>query len=335
MNIIIEYEASWRHSFLDGSNNEPLPKKGRKFVGSMKQLNEKSENYISRSISLDTVMGVLNRLIGDQRKLYQSRNGEGYFFKSLESVVGFTDKPNILNQEVVYVRNMSGNFDQNSFTGAIKSNDPMFKSDYSKELWGILALDLGELFTFIIDSEKVVKDIALDPLSICEKFETLKKEKPVANENRANLALEILNQRFPDKNYLNNKGLLVPLSLYCSSLYVQLDRLAGHFNVSSARTRTGVISGISKRVFTLKDFMNRFTTGEQKRIWGNPYMKKEKIKGQGEVVSLLTKASGTLEIYIDVEREKAKEIRDMIENAGVSSFYLGKKGLAYVSKIRI
>lgn len=27
MRIIIEYESSWRNSFLDGSNNEPLPKK--------------------------------------------------------------------------------------------------------------------------------------------------------------------------------------------------------------------------------------------------------------------------------------------------------------------
>jgi hypothetical protein len=28
MQIIIEYESSWRNSFLDGSNNQPLPKGG-------------------------------------------------------------------------------------------------------------------------------------------------------------------------------------------------------------------------------------------------------------------------------------------------------------------
>lgn len=27
MRIIIDYEASWRNSFLDGSNDEALPKK--------------------------------------------------------------------------------------------------------------------------------------------------------------------------------------------------------------------------------------------------------------------------------------------------------------------
>ena len=33
------------------------------------------------------------------------------------------------------------------------------------------------------------------------------------------------------------------------------------------------------------------------------------------------------------DRDKAKEIKTLIENAGVSSFYLGKKGLAYVTNI--
>ena len=47
----------------------------------------------------------------------------------------------------------------------------------------------------------------------------------------------------------------------------------------------------------------------------------------------MTKASGKLEIIIDIERDRAKEIKKMIENAGVSSFYLGKKGLAYVTDI--
>lgn len=48
MKIIIDYDSSWRNSFLDPttSNNEPLPKKGRKFVGSMTNL-KKSENFIT------------------------------------------------------------------------------------------------------------------------------------------------------------------------------------------------------------------------------------------------------------------------------------------------
>ena len=60
-----------------------------------------------------------------------------------------------------------------------------------------------------------------------------------------------------------------------------------------------------------------------------------KIKGIGEVTSLMEKAGGILNIDLDIDREAALDFRDKIENAGVSSFYLGKKGLAYVSNIRV
>jgi len=53
-----------------------------------------------------------------------------------------------------------------------------------------------------------------------------------------------------------------------------------------------------------------------------------------EIKRSLRKARGNLEINIDVGKEKGKEIKEMIENAGVNTFYLGKKGLAFVSKIR-
>ncbi|NAX64618.1 type I-Fv CRISPR-associated protein Cas5fv, partial [Vibrio sp. V32_P6A28T40] len=128
---------------------------------------------------------------------------------------------------------------------------------------------------------------------------------------------------------------ITPISLYCSALYLQLARLEVNYDMATAKTKSGGISGISKRGFTKKDFMDRYTTGSKKTIWGNPFIKKEKIKGQGEVTSMMTKASGQLEINIDVDRNKAQEIKSLIENAGVSSFYLGKKGLAYVSNIRL
>jgi len=335
MKIIIDYESSWRNSFLDGDNNEPLPKKGRKFVSSMTNL-RKPENFIKRVVTLDTVMGVLNRIIGDQRKLYQARNNESYYFKSIDFVdsnkVIFTDNTTE-TREMTYIRNITGSTDQNSFTGAIKSNDAMFSSDYSTEFWGVLALDFEGLCHFITSKNKVTSTIEANPVSIITKLDLLNKEKSVENSGLANEAMEILTQTFEGIEYLNKKGEIMPISFYCSSLYLQLERLSNQFNMESAKTKSGGISGISKRGFTTKDFMNRFTTGEKKKIWGNPYIRKERIKGIGEVVSLMTKASGKLEIELDIDKEKAKEIETMIENAGVSSFYLGKKGLAYVSSI--
>jgi hypothetical protein len=332
MKISLEYESCWRNSFLDGSNNEALPKKGRNFVGSMTNL-KISENYKQRNITLDTVMGVLNRLIGDQRKLYQSRVGNNYYFKSLEKEVKFVDSPVITN-ETTYIRNITGNTDQNSFTGAIMSNHESFTSDYSKPFWSVLALDIGSLCDFIVkEGYQVDAEIVLSPLSIIERLEQLNKEKPLENKDKITEAITALNQKYSNQNYLNKKGEAISISLYCSGLYLQLERLSAKFDMESAKAARGGITGISKKGLTKKDFLDRYTTGKKKIVWGNPYMRQEFVEGIGRTNLLMTKASGILEININVDREKAKEIKNMIDNAGVSSFYLGKKGLAYITDI--
>lgn len=350
MQIIIDYESSWRNSFLDGSNNEPLPKEGNKvvgrnFIGSMTSLRN-PENFKKRQVTLDTVMGILNRVIGDQRKLYQSRSADDYYFKDIDYLdsdkVLFKDKA-VETNEMTYIRNITGSTDQNSFTGSIKSNDLMFSSDYSVEFWGVLGLSFEELYSFIINKESVSPAIDMDPISIVNKLEVIKKEKPVVSEGKSEILANALLDYFNKPELLNakgdvkikpfnNKGEVLILPLYCSALYVQLDRLSERFDMSSARAARGGITGISNNGFTVKNIMERFTTGKQKKIWGNPYIRKERIKGVGEVTSLMTKASGQLEINVDITRGKAKEIKAMIENAGVSSFYLGKKGLAYISQ---
>lgn len=332
MKIEIEYEASWRNSFLDGSNDEALPKNGRSYIASSTNL-KKKENFIERTVGLNTVMGLLNRLIGDQKKLYQARKDNGYYFEGIEDKISYLDNPLVISSEIVYLRNMLGNTDQNSFTGMISTDDKMFTSDYSKEFWAVLALDFDELISYIINDVKLEKYIELDPLSISNKFDVLAKLKAVDESDDVKEALKILEKHFEGTNYRDNKDKVVPLNLYCSALYLQWDRLSNFYDLSSVLTKTGTIVGISKRLFTKKDFMNRFTTGEKKKIFGNPYISKSFEKGEGQVTQMLTKASGTLEITLDISREKAKELKQLIGNAGVSSFYLGKKGLAYVTNI--
>ena len=332
MKIEIEYEASWRNSFLDGSNDEALPKNGRKYIASSTNL-AKSENYIKREVTLSTVMGILNRLIGDQRKLYQAKKDENYYFQDIERMITFHDVVKVENSEIVYLRNMLGNTDQNSFTGMINTDDVLLTSNYSAHLWNVLALDFDELISFIVNETIIEKEMLLDPIAISDRFGEIGKFKAVEASNDVLQALAVLDQKFEGTNYKNNKEQIVPLNLYCSALYLQVERLSKSYDLSSALTKSGSLAGVSKRLFTKKDFMNRFTTGEKKKIFGNPYIAKSFVQGEGQVTSKLTKASGQLEITIDIDREKAKELEQMIENAGVSSFYLGKKGLAYVTHI--
>ncbi|PHS70330.1 MAG: hypothetical protein COB23_04235 [Methylophaga sp.] len=332
MKITVEYESSWRNSFLDGNNNEPLPKVGRKFIGSMTSL-KNPDNFIKRGVTLDTVMGIINRLIGDQRKLYQSRNEKNYFFYDIEPLVSFVDQPTVINNEMTYIRNITGSTDQESYAGAVKYDDPIFISDYSQEFWGVLKFSFDELCQFIVNGTKVVKENIISPLIISEQLDSLGKIKVVENEGIVELARTVLEKKFPDINYLDSKNKIKPAWFYFSSLYLQLQRLEERFDVSSARTKAGVIKGISKKNFTKKNFMGHYSTGGEKKVWGNPYIHEEFIKGEGKTKHLMTKASGTLEIILNINRDKAKEIKSMIDNAGVSSFYLGKKGLAYVSNV--
>lgn len=335
MKITIEYESSWRNSFLDGSNNEQIPKNGRNFIGSMTTLKQ-AGNFIQRGITKDTVMGVLSRLIGDQRKLYQARLCSDYYFADIEESLqslDVIDKPSI-SSEMVYIRNVSGSTDQNSFTGLIKADDPAFKSTFSAELWGVLWLNLEQVLDFIvIPSIKVSCTVSLDPITVCNQIEQLSAEKPLNVIDKVENAIKILQDIYPDINYLTAKGQLPLVSLYTSALYLQIDRLKQLYDLSTSLTKSGGLSGISKRGFTKKDFMDRYTTGSKKLIWGNPYMLKEKKKGEGEITSLLTKANGVLEINLNISEERAKDLEQKILDAGVSSFYLGKKGLAYVTKI--
>ena len=331
MRITIKYDSCWRNSFLDGDNNAPVPKRGRKYIASITSLkNEK--NFLKREISEDTVMGVLNRLIGDQRKLYQSRQDENYYFADIENKVTYTDRPQ-MTQEMTYLRNVSGSTDQNSFTGAIKSNDAMFNSDYSQEFWGVLALSIDELIDFVVSDELLITEIGSSSIPVISKLESLNKEKALPKNENLEKVLSIFTERFGDINYFNNKDEIVVISLYASALYLQLGRLSDKYDMNSAKTKVGGISGISKRGFTKKDFMDKFTTGPKKKIWGNPYIHETFVKGEGKTKNLMTKASGELDIILDILKDEAKEMRTMIYDAGVSSFYLGKKGLAFVSCI--
>lgn len=340
MRIMIRYDSSWRNSFLDGSNNQPLPKNGRNFIGSMTNLKNEG-HFIERSITKDTVMGILNRLIGEQRKLYQVRKDPNYHLADIEErltnadIIDHADQRKS-NLEMCFIRNISGSTDQNSFTGMIKSRDPAFTSDFSNELWGILYLSLDELINFINDKTyKVTGDRPLDPLIVINQLELLNQLKPVDLTDQITYTLDHLSVLYPKVKYkLTLKKQLTPICFYVSALYIQVERLKTRFDLSLLLTKTGGLSGISKRGFTKKDFMERYTTGGKKLIWGNPYMLKQRAKGEGETVSLLCKASGCLEIFIDINPERANEIKQLIENAGVSAFYLGKKGLAYVESIQ-
>ena len=386
MKITIEFDSIWQNSFLDGNDNKPISKENKRSF----KATSKNSDVDYKNISKTTILGVLSRLVGDQRKLYDARNSEDYYFKDIEDLIL---EPVVTYKhwtENVYIINKSEVRPAKSvYLGTIKEDEKLFFSESSSYLWSILYMDLDEIIEFILSDTMSTKQVSVVPDNLLNRvrsiqdFETLsliedevsiikdslqKKEislqkriakyatisKPTKaqtqsietakkkfekelEQSKLDIKNILENHKRQEKNskikkvleklskkYLNqtyyDKGKLYPISLYTASLYLQVERMRQE-NILEVDSylNNGKIQGFSKRNFnSIRDFLNKLA-GNQKKTTGTPYP--------------LTKASGTLEIIIDITRDEAKELKKLIDNAGVSSFYLGKKGLAYVTHI--
>ena len=331
MEITIEYHSCWRNSFLDKTNNEKVDKKNnRKYIASSQSL-AKPENFIEREVTIDTVMGVLNRLIGESRKLWKAREDENYYFKDIEPLVTFNDDIKCLSRELVCLRNQNGSMNPSSFSGIYKTTSPIFTSDFSAEMWGLFAMDFDELLNYIVTGEDPLKYQDLYPLSILDRIAELSAYKSQKYDCQA--AFDIIKDKFSDEWKTDVIEKAKATQYYCAALYIKFDELAKRgYDVARILSQHGNFPGFSKRGFTKSDFNGKVSTGGKVKVIGNPYI----VDAKGtQPEKMLTKADGTVTITIDIDKEKSLELKTMMENASVSSFRLGKKGLAYVSNVRI
>ena len=407
MRINIEYDSCWQTGFLGDDVKKPISKINRscnfhaakgylqKFIATTQTKGERVTQ-----ITNNTVLGVLCRLIGDQRKLYQSKESKDFYFADIVDQINFEIQEGVKNttQELMYLTNKSEDrCAQSNFLGVLKNDNPWFFSDNSVKFWSILFLDKEQLIDYILQ-DKSISDVKVDcsPKSLIRRINQLTnskedegsvikskaklitevnleiekkeklilsftmriKEKPpktikqkekqndklnILNDDLLNLrnkltsinediiikkndellqkSISLLSNKFDNAKYLSNE-VVYPMSLYAASLYLQAERLISEgVNLDFVKNTKGDISiqGFSKRGFNgIRDWLNRMT-GSRKKAVGTP--------------CIVQKQSGRLSILIDVDKKRGEEIKKMIKDAGVSSFYLGKKGLAYVSQI--
>jgi hypothetical protein len=391
MRIQIEYDSCWQTSFLDGEHNSV---KSRKFIATSVTHGEKPA-----PITKNTIMGILCRLIGDQRKLAQSKDSESYYFSEIEDDISFSILPTEQTvKDLMYLTNKSeGRCGQSTFMGVLPDDNPWFFSGSAPLLWSVLILNKRDLVDFILgkaacenrvdcspknliarldlltdsksdvgavlkSKERLIADKNIEIQkkennlkSFIEKnsdkdfksnkqkenynaalakhnddIETLKRDLKNINANSAamefdgkiNKVVDVLSEDFPGCEYWSD-GVIYPIRLYAAALYLQAKRLLDDgVNIDFVKNTNDEIQiqGFSKRGFNgIRDWLNPMAGGRKKMV-GTP--------------CIVDKQSGVIEITIDVDKDKAIEIEALIENAGVSAFYLGKKGLAYVSKIR-
>lgn len=399
MKIIISYDSCWQTGFLAGNHNLPVSKKDnpRKFIATSKTRGEKPT-----PITDDTVMGVLSRLIGDQRRLYQRRLDSNYFFKDIEAKTSWRLLEDQMTEELVYLTNKSDDrCAQSIWMGVIPDDCPWFSSDIAPLFWSVLYLDRKGLMDFILSEQPIIKtdipnnNILPKPLlarvenisdsksehgrpwkseeqiiheknklskSIAEeneKAELQEKEADSATtekkrqaclkkiaaiqkktqklidalsdlENDSDRTQEIvpvtdfLSVKHKDNDYWRG-GLLYPMSLYAAALYLQAERLIeSGYNLEFALNKNNevAIKGFSRAggFNGAREWLNPMAGGRKKAV-GTPCR--------------IQKHSGQLEINLEIDLDMAVELKTMIDNAGVSAFYLGKKGLAYVSHIDV
>lgn len=382
MKILISYESCWQNSFLSGSDDKPISNKNlREFKASSKS----KEGPDIRNIDKATIFGVLSRLIGDQRKLWQARQSEDYYFKDIESSISVHHLDFISYTETAFITNKSEDRPaQSSFIGVLPEETSLFFGEYSKNLWSVLDMSLDEVMNFILNPKASlepfgkaspnreirhrISDIsALSPLILLDKRiqdaelkiekeknrhgEKIESGKSLSEQDKNKLyglieeclelknsennksfnqkllsVLDVLKARFSQKDAEKEgkfeKDVIYPMSIYAAALYLMRDEMEKlKIDISPFKTQRGGIPGFSTSGFNgIREFLNPLAGG-QKKCGGTP--------------TELTKSSGTLEIQIDIPKDKAKQLEEMIEAAGVSSFYLGKKGLAYVEEITI
>lgn len=366
MRIIINYDSNWQNSVLTGSNDEPVSKSNpREFKASSKS----KEPEDIKDISDNTILGLLSRMIGDQRKLYQAKESQNFYFQDMEIDWKYIGNHQQWIEKAFLINKKENRPPQGSFIGVLDENEPLFFSEYSSKLWAILDLDFDNLLNFILNpSVKQVENkvsptyilnrvqfylqnmeaiqfhedkIALvqDKLnkengkenSSDKKLDSLKQElellaieanrpEVIEFEKKLKKCLAILTETFPDESYIENNRSILPIRFYSASLYLMLIHFQkNNIDTSMFLSSRGTLKGFSKRNFNgVRDFLNSLM-GDKKKTTHTPYN--------------LTKASGQLEITLNIDLDKAQDLLQKIENAGVSSFYLGKKGLAYVSAI--
>lgn len=352
MKIEIMFNSIWGNSFLDGSNNEPLPNggKNRKYLASFTELKKKG-NYIAKDITKDTIMGVLNRLVGEQDKLYKIRQREDYYLRDIDELLTEEDivVEKTTTDEVVYLRNLYG--EHPSLCQGIKN---IFNDIYSRELFSVLYLNKEELIEFLLNEDYVIdlkECIDVDDILIQTKSSVFKKTKITKVDEEFDEVVEVLKTaydneeslRFEEIDLSKDKITINPNRLYCTSLYIQLERMKKKYNFSSEEyekmefiSKSGLIRGVSKNSITLKDLRESFGL-KKMNVRGNPYVIEGNIKNSKSITEMkaLRKSDGKVTINLNISEDRARDLYEKILKAGVTSFYLGKKGLAYISNIEL
>jgi hypothetical protein len=308
------------------------------YVENLKEINKVYQNFKYNDITIDTILGILCRLVGDVRRLDDIKLIENHPIVKIKDKISFINNNSYYQNELINLHTPPKT-SPNGAGGMIINQSPlMINNDFSENFFSIFNYrSEDELLIYI---EKLLK-----------KDTSIRFEKYIGEVSLLNLVrqMNLGEERFKgsDSNEKFSKLLGKKVyNIYGLLLYERINYL-NYFKdypeeIAQTLNKNGNIPGIATTSggLTVKDFYSAYVK-EKKTTWNLPYSIKTKrvFFKDGEKMNFnaslgVTKEGGNLVINLNVDNDVAQEIKTMIKEASVNTFYMGKKGLAYITEIK-
>lgn len=328
MKLYVSYASSWRGQMLEGNNSKDWFNRNRKVI----RKGDLKSGFVPYDVKIsnNTILGIIYRLVGEQRRLWRVLETGEYL--GISGKIDFIDNINFISREAVALREIGSAMNPMGWSGIAKSETSNYFTN--PNLYQTLIFPLvcspSQLYDLIVNNKfgkasNTSINGRLDVLRLIDRIDNSKIND--FTEDQICCMFDTLKNKFPKTKYQSKD--VNKYSVFClSAMFLCAEHLVGQ-----GHKETGVKwnkgGGIGPRGATPKEFFSAITNGRNTVITfpmdDNWKRKTKKIE----------KPTGQLEITIDISKERAQEIKSMIESANVGCFSVGKKGLAYLSHISI
>lgn len=311
------------------------------FLENVRSINQRLPNYDYQGLQHSTIMGLLCRLIGDVRRLSDISDLD-HPILSLNNRISFFDDPNskIFQSETMLLHTKEKDVQGTgagvvSKTHCFSSNNPL-----SNALFSVFnSTDIGDIQKLYLALKSKDPSILNDQYSQEIEPRRLLIEMDIF-KNITNAHKDLLQQLTGNSKLANIGGVLLTEKIAYLKHFQQFEK-----ELIRDSNSVGCIKGITfeSGFLTPKDYFVNFTDNK-KQSWTMPYRiqtfrdfydtNDQKKFNTGAALGVV-KESGRVTVTIDCDEECAQHLLNLIDNASVQTFQLGKKGLAYIHAIHL
>lgn len=355
MKIIIEYESKYSlgttsdgkiilNSLQNLTENENKSAIGlisdkKDYFENLRQIEKIYPNIKYNDINEKTVLGILSRLVGDVRRLDDIEKDDQHPIMKIKNKIHFKIEKKYFQNELIALHtkikestnDVGGLVDKNTKNKIVNDNP------FSRSLFSVF-------------NYKNFQDVVQYIIDLQNKNQALLNEKYTGEKIDLNIYMQELfkgDKRFTKDETQQFEQILKSKvnNIYGKLLYEKIEYLK-YFNlftneINDTLTKNGILHGVTKESgFIGFKELGKHTIKGMKKNWILPYSVKLKFQHIEKESYLnkqpnigVTKEGGKLIIFLKINKEEQSIIKKYIEEAGVNTFYMGKKGLAYISKI--